>query len=202
MTKSATAWLLIALLASASVGGVTVGFLWDNSIKPKPTLPEYGQSASYAVEGVHRLLSAAKKADYTVDPIYTIHIPNADVRRFKNRLLETGPKLGWHIQWRLRTRELALTLPERDMESMEEMTRTPQEWLLEAMNRPAVTEVVDEPLINVLIKIDGYHGRHPWPMIIIGLGFTGIAITLMAIAVMVIEDPLKPRTTPATTTKE
>ena len=189
MKTAPAQWTAVALLAASAVTAIVLGILWDTSIKPEPMLPEYGQKPSYALEGMSRLLHTAKLTDPNVDPSYTVHIPNADAKRFRWKFIETAPSLGWYARYQYARWDLQLTVPEKDLGAVEAMTQAPRQWLLDAMEKPPVSRVHDGPLVNVWINIDGYHGRPLWPFIPIGMGIAGLVAVLLFSLTLLIGPP-------------
>ena len=196
MNVKLATWIGLTISAALAVAAITTGILWDASIKPKPLLPEHGQTTSYAVDGIHRLLETAPLIDYDVAPTYTTHIPNADASRFRWRLKETAPRLGWHASYLYTRSDIQLTVPEADLKSVEAMTKGPQRWLLDAMEKPPVSSVDDGPLVNIVIDIDGYHGRHLWPFVPIGFGMAGLIVAISISLTLLMPAPSKNATQP------
>ena len=146
---------------------------------------------------MHRLLETATLIDYDVAPVYIVHIPSADASRFRSRLKETAPRLGWLAHFLYTRSDLRLTVPEADIKSVEAMTKGPQQWLLDAMEKSPVSRIDDGPLVNIVIDIDGYHGRHLWPFVPIGFGIAGLIADISISLALLMAPPSKNATQPA-----
>ena len=132
------------------------------------------------------ILRKVEQRDETVDPHYTVHLPNAEAHRLRQQLLHLGPKLGWYIRRHSIDPDIVATMPERDLEEVERLVQEPAGWTLEATLRSPKKRADAGGLINVSIDIDGHHGRTMYPLLVIGAGAAGLVATLTMLLVMLL----------------